>query len=137
VAAVGLGTGRGSAAEDPVVLGMAGLVAVPRGDPGVGSAAGTLTWCLDQALRAAGGAPTYLLTDNPRTVTVDHVAGIPVRHPEMVALGRHYPLTEPLEAFPQFTGQFRGWAATVPAHARRRRARAGPGWTGRPAYGFA
>jgi transposase len=54
---------------------------------------GTLTWCLDQALRAAGGAPTYLLTDNPRTVTVDHVAGIPVRHPEMVALGRHYGCT--------------------------------------------
>jgi hypothetical protein len=52
--------------------------------------AGTLTWCLDQALRAAGGAPTYLLTDNAKTVTVDHVAGIPVRHPEMVALGRHY-----------------------------------------------
>jgi hypothetical protein len=51
---------------------------------------GTLTWCIDQALRAVGGAPTYLLTDNPRTVTVDHVAGIPVRHPEMVALGRHY-----------------------------------------------
>jgi len=51
---------------------------------------GTLTWCIDQVLRAAGGAPTYLLTDNPRTVTVDHVAGIPVRHPEMVALGRHY-----------------------------------------------
>jgi transposase len=54
---------------------------------------GTLTWCLDQALRAAGGAPTYLLTDNPRTVTVDHVAGVPVRHPEMVALGRHYGCT--------------------------------------------
>jgi transposase len=51
---------------------------------------GTLTWCLDQALRAVGGAPTYLLTDNARTVTMDHVAGIPVRHPEMVALGRHY-----------------------------------------------
>ena len=51
---------------------------------------GTLTWCLDQALRAAGGAPTYLLTDNPKTVTMDHVAGIPVRHPEMVAVGRHY-----------------------------------------------
>lgn len=54
---------------------------------------GTLTWCLDRALRQAGGAPTYLLTDNPRTVTVDHVAGIPVRHPEMVALGRHYGCT--------------------------------------------
>ena len=51
---------------------------------------GTLTWCIDQALRAAGGAPAYLLTDNPKTVTMDHVAGIPVRHPEMVALGRHY-----------------------------------------------
>lgn len=51
---------------------------------------GTLTWCLDQALRAAGGAPTYLLADNARTVTMDHVAGIPVRHPEMVALGRYY-----------------------------------------------
>jgi transposase len=51
---------------------------------------GTLTWCIDQALRAAGGAPTYLLTDNARTATMDHVAGIPVRHPEMVALGRHY-----------------------------------------------
>jgi hypothetical protein len=51
---------------------------------------GTLTWCLDQALRAAGGAPTYLLTDNPKTVTVDHIAGMPVRHPQMVALGRHY-----------------------------------------------
>ena len=51
---------------------------------------GTLTWCVDQALRAVGGAPTYLLTDNARTVTMDHVAGIPVRHPEMVALGRHY-----------------------------------------------
>jgi transposase len=54
---------------------------------------GTLTWCLDQALRRAGGAPAYLLTDNPRTVTMDHVAGIPVRHPEMVALGRHYGCT--------------------------------------------
>ena len=51
---------------------------------------GTLTWCIDQALRAAGGAPTYLLTDNAKTVTVEHVAGIPVRHPEMIALGRHY-----------------------------------------------
>lgn len=51
---------------------------------------GALTWCLDQALRAIGGAPAYLLTDNPKTLTTDHVAGIPVRHPEMVALGRHY-----------------------------------------------
>jgi transposase len=51
---------------------------------------GTLVWCLDQTLRRLGGAPTYLLSDNAKTVTVEHVAGIPVRHPEMVAVGRHY-----------------------------------------------
>ncbi len=54
---------------------------------------GTLTWCTGQALRAVGGAPAYLLTGNARTVTIDHVAGIAVRHPEMVALGRHYGCT--------------------------------------------
>ncbi len=37
--------------------------------------------------------PTYLLTDNERTVTVDRVAGVPVRHPEVVAAGRHYGAT--------------------------------------------
>jgi transposase len=51
---------------------------------------GTLVWCLDQTLRRVGGAPTYLLTDNAKTVTTEHVAGVPVRHPEMVAVGRHY-----------------------------------------------
>ena len=64
-------------------------VVIPAWDQQLSS----LTWCLDQALRAAGGAPTYLLTDNARTVTVDHVAGIAVRHPEMVALGRYYGCT--------------------------------------------
>ena len=54
---------------------------------------GSLTACLDRALRIIGGAPAYLLTDNARTVTVEHVAGIPVRHPDMVALGRHYGCT--------------------------------------------
>ena len=34
-----------------------------------------------------------MLTDNPKTVTEEHVAGIPVRHPDMVALGRHYGAT--------------------------------------------
>jgi transposase len=32
---------------------------------------GSLTACLDTALRAAGGAPTYLLTDNAKTVTIE------------------------------------------------------------------
>ena len=40
---------------------------------------------LDRALRAFGGAPTYALTDNERTVTVDHVCGIAVRNPQIVA----------------------------------------------------
>jgi transposase len=51
---------------------------------------GTLVACLDLTLRRVGGAPTYLLTDNEKTVTVEHVAGVAVRHPEMVAAGRHY-----------------------------------------------
>ena len=53
----------------------------------------TLIGCLDRAMRAWGGAPTYWLTDNERTVTMDHVAGVPVRHPEMVAIGGHYGIT--------------------------------------------
>ena len=51
---------------------------------------GTLVACLDAALRRLGGAPTYVLTDNPRTVTMDRVAGVPLRHPDIVAAGRHY-----------------------------------------------
>jgi transposase len=51
---------------------------------------GTLVSCLDATLRRLEGAPTYLLFDNEKTVTVEHVAGIPVRHPTMVAVGRHY-----------------------------------------------
>jgi hypothetical protein len=53
----------------------------------------TLIGCLDRAMRLFGGAPTYWLTDNERTVTIDHVAGIAVRHPEMVAIGGHYGIT--------------------------------------------
>jgi hypothetical protein len=51
---------------------------------------GTLVSCLDMTLRTIGGAPTYLLTDNEKTVTIEHVAGVAVRHPQMVAVGSHY-----------------------------------------------
>jgi transposase len=54
---------------------------------------GTLLTCLDTLLRRLGGAPTYALTDNEKTVTVEHVAGVAVRHPMIVAAGRHYGLT--------------------------------------------
>ena len=36
----------------------------------------TLIACLDTTLRRIGRAPTYLLTDNPRTVTMDRIAGV-------------------------------------------------------------
>jgi len=51
---------------------------------------GTVLVSLDTTLRQLGGAPTYILTDNERTVTIDRVAGVPVRHTEMVAAARHY-----------------------------------------------
>lgn len=50
----------------------------------------TLVSCLDATLRRIGGAPTYVLTDNPKTVTTEHIAGIAMRHPQMVSAGRHY-----------------------------------------------
>jgi hypothetical protein len=37
--------------------------------------------------------PTYGLTDNEKTVTVEHVAGVAVRNPDVVAAARHYGLT--------------------------------------------
>jgi transposase len=52
----------------------------------------TTVACLDAALRVFGAAPTYLLTDNERVVTVGRVAGLAVRHPVMVAAGQHYGL---------------------------------------------
>jgi hypothetical protein len=48
---------------------------------------------VDVALRRAAGVPTYLLTDNEKTVTVEHVAGIPVRNQVAVEFGRHYGLS--------------------------------------------
>ena len=48
---------------------------------------------LDRALRVFGGCPTYALTDNEKTVSVDHVCGIAVRNPQIVEVARHYGLT--------------------------------------------
>jgi transposase len=48
---------------------------------------------LDRALRMFGGCPTYALTDNEKTVSVDHVCGIAVRNPQIVEVARHYGLT--------------------------------------------
>jgi len=48
---------------------------------------------LDRTFRLLGGTPTYVLTDNEKTVTVEHVAGVPVRNRETVSFGRHYGVT--------------------------------------------
>jgi transposase len=53
----------------------------------------SVVMALDRALRRFGGAPTYALTDNERTVSVDRVCGIAVRNPQIVSVGRHYGLT--------------------------------------------
>jgi transposase len=53
----------------------------------------SVVMALDRALRRFGGAPTYALTDNERTVSVDQVCGIAVRNPQIVSVGRHYGLT--------------------------------------------
>ena len=45
---------------------------------------------LDRALRLIGSVPTYALTDNEKTVTVEHVCGIPVRNATIVEVSRHY-----------------------------------------------
>ena len=61
-------------------------VVIPTWDRTLGS----LLACLDATLRQIGGAPTYALTDNERTITIERIAGVGVRHPEIVAAGRHY-----------------------------------------------
>ncbi len=53
----------------------------------------TITACLDATFRRIGGIPAYVLTDNEKTVTTDHVAGIAVRNPEIVEVARHYGTT--------------------------------------------
>jgi len=45
---------------------------------------------LDVTFRRLGGVPTYVLTDNEKTVTSEHIAGIPVRNSVLVEFARHY-----------------------------------------------
>ncbi len=53
----------------------------------------TVISCLDRSMRAFGGVPTYWLTDNEKTVSTGHVAGIAARHPLIVQVGHHYGVT--------------------------------------------
>jgi transposase len=48
---------------------------------------------LDATFRRLGGVPTFALTDNEKTVTDRHIAGIAVRNPQIVAVAHYYGLT--------------------------------------------
>lgn len=45
---------------------------------------------LDRTFRVIGGVPTYVLTDNEKTVTTMHVAGVPVRNQSTLGFAAHY-----------------------------------------------
>lgn len=72
----------------------------------------TVIWAIDACFRRAGGVPTYVLTDNEKTVTTAHIARIAVRHPEIVLASRHYgtTITTCMPADPESKG---GAEATV------------------------
>jgi transposase len=48
---------------------------------------------LDRCFRIIGGIPTYLLTDNEKTVTDTHIARVAVRNPQIVAAAHYYGVT--------------------------------------------
>jgi hypothetical protein len=54
---------------------------------------GSVVAALDRTFRIIGGASTYVLTDNEKTVTDRHIAGIPVRNETMVATANYYGVT--------------------------------------------
>jgi transposase len=53
----------------------------------------SVVMAIDGAVRAFAGAPTYLLTDNEKTVSVDHVCGIAVGSPQIVGVARRCGVT--------------------------------------------
>ncbi|MGC3023489.1 DDE-type integrase/transposase/recombinase, partial [Brevibacterium sp. FAM 24630] len=48
---------------------------------------------LDRTFRLIGGIPTYVLTDNEKTVTTMHIAGVPVRNRDTVSFAKYYGTT--------------------------------------------
>jgi transposase len=48
---------------------------------------------LDVTFRRLGGVPTYVLTDNEKTVTVEHIAGIRCGTRSWSAFAEHYSVT--------------------------------------------
>ena len=48
---------------------------------------------LDTTFRLLGGVPTYVLTDNEKTVTTEHIANVAVRNQTMAAAALYYGFT--------------------------------------------
>jgi hypothetical protein len=61
-------------------------VIIPLGDRSLPS----VIYALDKTFRVISGAPTYVLTDNEKTVTDYHLCGIAVRNEAAVAVSRYY-----------------------------------------------
>jgi transposase len=59
---------------------------IPLGDRSLPS----VIAALDRTFRMIGGAPTYVLTDNEKTVTDYHLCGIAVRNEAALAVSRYY-----------------------------------------------
>jgi hypothetical protein len=64
-------------------------VIIPLGDRSLPS----VIYALDRTFRTIAGAPTYVLTDNEKTVTDYHLCGIAVRNEAAVAVSRYYGIT--------------------------------------------
>jgi transposase len=73
---------------------------------------------LDRSFRILGGAPTYVLTDNEKTVTTAHVARVPVRNQQTLDFARHYGITV-LTCQPADPAT-KTWARRPRGHSRRR-----------------
>lgn len=50
----------------------------------------SVLYALDKTFRTIGGVPTYVLSDNEKTLTVSHVAGLAVRNRQIVDFGYYY-----------------------------------------------
>ena len=76
-----------------VVLRLVGLEPLPGRPPADRSHHGLGRRRFGPHLSPIGGASTYVLTDNEKTVTDRHIAGIPVRNESMVATANYYGVT--------------------------------------------
>jgi transposase len=79
-------------------------VVIPLGDRTLPS----VIAALDTTFRTIGGVPTYVLTDNEKTVTDYHLCGIAVRNESAVAVSRYYGVS--IVTCVPYDPESKGWA---------------------------